>query len=69
MFRHEGFVPTRRHDDMFLNMVRREGLRFYRGRSVSCHPAEALLHYRKLVVSYNVKKLREDAITAQRKIA
>ena len=26
-------------------------------------------HYRKLVVSYNVKMLREDAITAQRKIA
>ena len=25
--------------------------------------------YRKLVVSYNVKTLREDAITAQRKIA
>mgnify|MGYP005876961611 FL=1 len=27
------------------------------------------LRYRKLVVSYNVKTLREDAITAQGKIA
>ena len=27
------------------------------------------INHRKLVVSYNVKKLREDAITAQRKIA
>ena len=27
------------------------------------------LHYRKLLVSYNAITLREDAITAQRKIA